>query len=63
MAKSSSPRTAASFEVLKAGGDQELIAANNLDEDIFATPAIADGRIYVRTVARAVLFRSEMKAL
>ncbi len=33
--------------VLKAGGDQELLAANNLDEDIFATPAIADGRIYV----------------
>ncbi len=37
--------------VLKAGGDQELLSANNFDEDIFATPAIADGRIYVRTVA------------
>jgi outer membrane protein assembly factor BamB len=37
--------------VLKAGGDQELLAANKLDEDIYATPAIADGRIYVRTVS------------
>ncbi|MBZ5605528.1 MAG: PQQ-binding-like beta-propeller repeat protein [Acidobacteriia bacterium] len=37
--------------VLKAGGDQELIAANNFDEDIFATPMIADGKIYIRTNA------------
>jgi hypothetical protein len=42
--------------VLKAGGDQELLAANNLDEDIHATPAIADGRIYVRTVANLYCF-------
>jgi outer membrane protein assembly factor BamB len=42
--------------VLKAGGDQELLAANKLDEDIFATPAIADGRIYVRTVAGLYCF-------
>ncbi len=37
--------------VLKAGGEQELIAANRFDEDIFATPAIADGRIFIRTNA------------
>jgi outer membrane protein assembly factor BamB len=37
--------------VLKAGGDQEVLAANKLNEDIYATPAIADGRIYVRTVS------------
>ena len=42
--------------VLKAGGDQELLAANKLDEDIFATPAIADGRIYVRTVSYLYCF-------
>lgn len=42
--------------VLKAGGDQELIASNNLDEDIFATPAIADGRIYVRTAQALYCF-------
>jgi len=44
--------------VLKAGPDQELIAADNLDEDIFATPAVADGRIYIRTVAALYCFGS-----
>lgn len=42
--------------VLKAGGDQEVLAANKLDEDIISTPAIADGRIYVRTVAALYCF-------
>jgi outer membrane protein assembly factor BamB len=42
--------------VLKAGGDQELLAANKLDEDIHATPAIADGRIYVRTISSLYCF-------
>jgi outer membrane protein assembly factor BamB len=42
--------------VLKAGGDQEMLAANKLDEDIYATPAIADGRIYVRTVSSLYCF-------
>jgi outer membrane protein assembly factor BamB len=35
--------------VLKAGGDQEVLSVNDLDEEVVATPAIADGRIYVRT--------------
>jgi outer membrane protein assembly factor BamB len=35
--------------VLKAAGDWEVLAVNNLDDECFATPAIADGRIYVRT--------------
>ncbi len=42
--------------VLRAGGQQELLAANKLDEEIFATPAIADGRLYVRTVAALYSF-------
>jgi outer membrane protein assembly factor BamB len=42
--------------VLKAGPDQELLAANKFDEDIFATPAIADGRIYIRTAAAVYAF-------
>ena len=42
--------------VLRAGGQQELLAANALDEEIFATPAIADGRLYVRTVAALYCF-------
>jgi outer membrane protein assembly factor BamB len=42
--------------VLRAGGQQELLAANALDEEIFATPAIADGRLYVRTVSALYCF-------
>ncbi|MEP7361881.1 MAG: PQQ-binding-like beta-propeller repeat protein [Acidobacteriota bacterium] len=42
--------------VLRAGGQQELLAANALNEDIFATPAIADGRLYVRTVSALYCF-------
>jgi outer membrane protein assembly factor BamB len=42
--------------VLRAGGQQEVLAANALDEEIFATPAIADGRLYVRTVSAIYCF-------
>jgi len=35
--------------VLEASGKHNVLAANNLEEEIFATPAIGDGRIYVRT--------------
>jgi outer membrane protein assembly factor BamB len=40
--------------VLRAAPEWEILAVNNLDEDTFATPAILDGRIYVRT--RAALY-------
>jgi outer membrane protein assembly factor BamB len=40
--------------VLRAAPEWEILAVNNLDEDAFATPAILDGRIYVRT--RAALY-------
>ena len=42
--------------VLRAGGQQELLSANKLDEEIFATPAIADGKLYVRTVSALYCF-------
>jgi outer membrane protein assembly factor BamB len=35
--------------VVSAEANWEIQAINNLDEEIFATPAIVDGRIYVRT--------------
>lgn len=35
--------------VLNADANWEIQAINNLDEEIFATPAIVDSRIYVRT--------------
>jgi outer membrane protein assembly factor BamB len=35
--------------VLKAAGEWEVMAVNELDDECYATPAIADGRIYIRT--------------
>jgi outer membrane protein assembly factor BamB len=35
--------------VLKAAGDWEVLAVNDLGEEIHATPALSGGRIYVRT--------------
>ena len=35
--------------VVSATGDWEILAVNALGDEVFATPAIADGRIYVRT--------------
>ena len=40
--------------VVRAGKDWDLIASNDLGEPLFATPALADGRIYVR--AQKTLF-------
>jgi outer membrane protein assembly factor BamB len=35
--------------VLKAGADWDVIQINDLDEGCYATPALADGNIYLRT--------------
>jgi outer membrane protein assembly factor BamB len=35
--------------VVKAGKEFAQLAENNMDEDISASPAIADGTIYLRT--------------
>jgi outer membrane protein assembly factor BamB len=40
---------AGGVSVLKAAGEWEVLAVNQLDDEVFATPAIADGRIYIRT--------------
>jgi outer membrane protein assembly factor BamB len=40
---------AGEVSVLKAAGDWQVIRVNALDDECFATPAIADGRIYIRT--------------
>jgi outer membrane protein assembly factor BamB len=34
--------------VVRAGQDWELVAANDLGEPLYATPALSGGRIYVR---------------
>jgi outer membrane protein assembly factor BamB len=35
--------------VVKAAGEWEVMTVNELDDECFATPAIADGHIYIRT--------------
>jgi len=40
---------AGEMSVLKAAGDWQVLRVNELDDEVFATPAIADGRIYIRT--------------
>ena len=42
--------------VLSAGGEWETLASVDLDDEIWATPAIADGRLYVRTRGRLYSF-------
>jgi outer membrane protein assembly factor BamB len=42
--------------VLKAERGWEILAVNNLGEPIFATPAIADGRLYIRTSSALYCF-------
>jgi len=40
---------AGKVSVLKAGAQWEVLAMNDLEEEAYATPAIADGKIYLRT--------------
>ena len=42
--------------VVDAKGDWEILSVNPLDDEVFATPAIADGRIYVRTKSTLYCF-------
>ena len=45
-----------SVSVLKAGAEWTLSASGELAEEVFATPAIADGKIYVRTKSALYCF-------
>ena len=36
--------------VLKAGPEWEVLAVNRMGEDCYATPALVDGNVYLRTV-------------
>jgi len=42
--------------VLKAGPDWTTLAVNDLDEECYASPAIGDGRIYIRTLNSVYAF-------
>jgi hypothetical protein len=47
--------------VLKAGPDWETLAVNDLDDLCHATPALADGRIYVRTRSALYAFARDSR--
>jgi outer membrane protein assembly factor BamB len=42
--------------VISAEGQWQVLASSKFDEEIYATPAIVDGRIYVRTTGRLHCF-------
>jgi outer membrane protein assembly factor BamB len=42
--------------VVDAKGEWEILSVNALDDEVFATPALADGRIYVRTKSNLYAF-------
>jgi outer membrane protein assembly factor BamB len=44
--------------VLKAGGEWEPITRNDMDDETFATPALVDSRIYLRTRSALYCFGS-----
>jgi outer membrane protein assembly factor BamB len=49
---------AGAIVVVAPGGDLEVKTVNKLDEEVYATPAFADGRIYVRTTQALYAFGS-----
>lgn len=42
--------------VLRAGPEQEVLSVSDLDEEIGATPALADGQVYLRTKSALYCF-------
>ncbi len=42
--------------VVDAKAEWEILAVNPLGDEVFATPAIADGKIYVRTKSTLYAF-------
>jgi outer membrane protein assembly factor BamB len=47
--------------VLKAGAQWEILALNDLDEEVFATPAIAGSNLYIRTRTALYSFGASAK--
>jgi outer membrane protein assembly factor BamB len=44
------------LSVVRAGRDWSVLSSSDFEEDTYATPAIADGRIYVRTAGHLYCF-------
>jgi outer membrane protein assembly factor BamB len=47
---------ACAVTTLRAGGAWEIMAMNKIEDHCFATPAVADGRIYLRTASALYCF-------
>lgn len=47
--------------VVRAGRDCEVLSTSNFEEDAYATPALADGRIYLRTSGHLYCFGTTAK--
>jgi outer membrane protein assembly factor BamB len=45
--------------VINAKGEWDILAVNPLDDEVFATPAIADGKIYLRTKSTLYAFAAQ----
>ncbi|MDA0660617.1 MAG: PQQ-binding-like beta-propeller repeat protein [Planctomycetota bacterium] len=45
--------------VVKVGADLEILADNNLEDSLIATPAIADDRLFVRTLNKIFCFANQ----
>lgn len=50
---------AGQISVLSVGTDPEILAVNDMEDGVYATPAIVDGTIYVRTHSALFAFRQE----
>jgi outer membrane protein assembly factor BamB len=48
--------------VIQAGAQWEVLAVNNLEDDCYATPAVVDDRIYIRTRSRLYCFANPPRA-
>ncbi|MCA9047517.1 MAG: PQQ-binding-like beta-propeller repeat protein [Planctomycetaceae bacterium] len=47
--------------VMKSGPEPEVLAKNDVGDSLIATPAIADNRLYVRTLHKILCFAEESK--
>jgi hypothetical protein len=45
--------------VVKAAGEWDVLAVNTLGDEVFATPAIDDGKLYVRTKSTLYCFAKQ----
>ena len=49
------------ISVISIGENPEILAVNDMKEEVFATPAIVDGIIYVRTHSALFAFGEEVE--